>query len=299
MKKILLATTALVLSGGMAAAQGLSIGGMGRMGVNYTSGAATQWNMERRLDLNFSVTVQADHGLTFGAFTRVRTNDEQAGTFNSFNAYVENSGLRLTFGNQAGAIEGFGVTGAAPIGYTGGTFAQFGGLYSADTGLNLYAHGPASTTAPISPSTTAPISSGNPQMIGLRYSAGDFTVAATHTRNGHTELAGSARFDAVTVAAGYANNAERYRTASVAYNAGDFTVGGIVTRFSGDNLYTLNGSVQFGGGTGGAYVGQHAGANVGGISYRYNLGGGAMIGAALERTAGGANRAELGVMFNF
>ena len=286
MKKILLATSALVLSAGMASAQGLSIGGDARMGVQYLStgwgGGLGTWRMESRTNLNFSATVEADHGLTFGMFSRVRRDDAMVGDFNGHNVWVEAMGLRLTFGNISGPAESFGVTGSVPMGYSGGTFAQFGGLYSGAGTYNIdsFGGGPAQTAM-------------------LSYTMGDIRVAAARSRGGHTEVAGQAGFDGFTVAGAWANNAQRFRTLSASYNAGDFTVGGIYSRINGNDLLTLTGSAQLGGGTASAYIGEHQGNTVGGVSYRYGLGGGATIGGALERTTAGANRAELGVIFSF
>ncbi|MCB1395658.1 MAG: porin, partial [Rhodobacteraceae bacterium] len=73
MKKILLASTALVLSAGLAHAQAVTITGSGRMGITgMDAGGGWNWSQEHRLDLNFNVSVEADHGLTFGAWTRAR-----------------------------------------------------------------------------------------------------------------------------------------------------------------------------------------------------------------------------------
>ncbi|MCC5989691.1 MAG: porin [Pararhodobacter sp.] len=287
MKKILLATSALVLSAGMASSQALNIGGDARMGVQYRSGGwgggLGDWRMERRVNLNFAATVQGDHGLSFGMFTRVRWDDGMVGDFNGNNVWVEASGLRLTFGNQAGPIEAFGITGAVPMGYTGGTFQQFGGHYTGGAGsYNIDSFG-----------------AGMSQLAGVTYSMGDYRVGIARARGGHTEVAGQASFDAFTVAAGWANNAARYRTISASYNAGDWGASAIYSRIFGNDFFTLGGRVDVGGGTASAYVGQHNSMNVGGISYRYGLGGGATIGANLERVAGGENRAELGVIFSF
>ena len=72
MKKILLASTALVLSAGLAHAQAVRITGEGRMGIMYTNAGGGVWAQENRLQFNFNVAVEADHGLTFGAWTRAR-----------------------------------------------------------------------------------------------------------------------------------------------------------------------------------------------------------------------------------
>lgn len=308
MKKILLATSALVLSAGMASAQGLSIGGDARMGVQWNDagwgGGLGNWRMESRVNLNFAATVQGDHGLSFGMFSRVRTDNAwqrravgdidfpgedfddtltTSGDFSGHNVWVEASGLRLTFGNTSGPIEAFGVAGAVPMGYTGGTFQQFGGLYTANAGAYLFdSFGP-----------------GTAQLASATYSMGDYRVGIARARGGHTEVAGQASFDAFTIAAGWANNAARYRTVSAAYNAGDWGASAIWARTFGNDYFTLGGRVDVGGGTASAYIGQHNSNNVGGISYRYGLGGGATLGANLERVQTGANRAELGVIFSF
>ena len=110
MKNILLATTALVLSAGLAHAQAVTITGEGRMGLMYTSGGAG-WSQENRLTLNFNVAVQADHGLTFGAWTRGRISGRGAsGVLAGSRVWVEASGLRVTFGNTDGALATFGAS---------------------------------------------------------------------------------------------------------------------------------------------------------------------------------------------
>ena len=100
MKKLLLASTALVFSAAVANAQAVSIGGEGRMGIMGTdSGAGWNWAQENRLQFNFSVSVEADHGLTFGAFSRARMTNGATGVFSGSRVWVESNGLRLTFGN--------------------------------------------------------------------------------------------------------------------------------------------------------------------------------------------------------
>ncbi|MCC5968603.1 MAG: porin [Pararhodobacter sp.] len=297
MKKILLASAALALTAGMATAQGVTISGDARMGVQYNNagwgGGLGNWRMESRTNLNFAASVQADHGLSFGAYWRVRQDNAwtrapfgataTSGDFSGHRVWVEAAGLRLSFGNQAGAVEAMGVTSIGAFGYTGGTFQTWGGLYAGGTGLNLYdSFGP-----------------GAAQHVGVSYTMGDVRVGVSHVRGGSTEVAAQATFDAFTVAAGASNAAARFRTASATYNGGNWAANVIWSQFSGNNLVTLGARADLGGGQAAAYLGRHAGANVGGVSYRYGLGGGATIGGAVERTAAGANRAELGVVFSF
>ena len=185
---------------------------------------------------------------------------------------------------MSGAIEAHSGSVAGGFGYTGASFAAFGGIYAAGTELQLYDS----------------FGGGRAEMIGASYAIDGFSIGVTHQRDGDTEVAATYTMDGITVSAGASNSDAKYRTARIAYDAGDFTVGLIGTRFGGENLITVGGSYNLGDmGTIGAYAGEHAGTNVGGLSYRYSLGGGATIGAAIERLSTGADRAEAGVIFSF
>lgn len=293
MKKILLASTALVLSAGIAQAQGVSIGGEGRMGVNYDSTRAQRVQQENRLQMNFSVSVQADHGLSFGAFSRVRiTNGGTAGVGNNVSGFsgsrvwVESNGFRLTFGNQDGAIRGVGAShgylGGCGVGYEGGILCgDSAGLLGVTHGFASQAGGPAARAR-------------------IDYTMGDYAVALSHDRGGATELAGRARFDAFTVAAGYARNtaAGRVVTVSGHYNGGTWGVGAIVARIGATTNGSISANAELGGGNLYGYVGRVGGARAYGLSYGYGLGGGATITGGAERV-GGQTVASLGVAFRF
>lgn len=337
MKKILLATTALVLSAGLAQAQGLSIGGEGRMGIIHTNAgpsggfwvpfvpASTSTVQENRFQLNFTATAQADHGLSFGAFSRVRITNGATGVFSGSRVWVEASGLRLTFGNQDGALVGAGVAmgylGGCGIGYVGGH------LCGDSAGLLGVSQLFASTAG------------GAPDRMRLDYTMGDFRIAISHDRgfggtSRSTEVGVRYTFDAFTVAAGYRpatatgqtvlgvlTSTPRVITASAAYNGGSWGVRAIVARIGTLTTGNVQASAELGGGTLYGYVGRTrvqtgvlgfpgawvAGtAPAAGINYRYGLGGGAAITAGVEHV--GRNNvvqnarttvASVGVTFNF
>ena len=303
MKSNYLAAGALALSGGMAAAQGLSIGGEGRMGVQYdTNGFATatgtsRYRTEARLRLNFSATVQGDHGLTFGAFSRVQmataggtASTQGTGVFSGARVFAQAAGFRLTFGNQNGAIA---TSGAARgiggrVGYEGGQQnGETAGLRGAVTRFNS---GGANGT-----------NSGGQQTIHARYSGGDWEVALSTERTRGFEIGARARFDAVTVAAGYQSargGTVRVITASAHYDGGDWGVTGLVARVGAQNNGSIAGSVALGGGEFYGYVGRIGGSNSAGLSYGYGLGGGARVVAGGERV-GGRTTASVGVTFRF
>jgi hypothetical protein len=218
MKKILLATSALVLSAAAANAQAVRIGGEGRMGILYESVSGgnaalngSAWAQENRLQFNFTVTVQADHGLTFGAFTRARMNNGSTGVFSGSRVWVEANNFRLTFGNVDGAIRGAGTS----HGYAGGCGVGYvGGHYCGDT-AGLLGWG----TLGLVPGYLSPEGAGQANQthgfastgggpaarIRIDYSFGDTRVALSHDRNAATEFGIRSRFDAFTVALGYSN----------------------------------------------------------------------------------------------
>lgn len=308
MKKLLLATTALALSAGLAHAQGVTINGNGRMGLVYTDNGVTSTTvMENRLRLQFNVAIEADHGLTFGAFARTQSGSNGAafaGVISGSRIWVESNGLRLTFGNQDGAIQSR-LVGAQTVGYTGGTFA------GSSAGMFIYPQGQTSNGA------------GPNQRVAVQYQASGYFVHVSHDRAAGavpsaTEIAVGGTFGQFSVMLGHANatgagvyapNSE-VTTLGAAYNGGSWGVSAVVARLGtgvvagGGTNWIIGGNVALGGGTLNGYVGRYVdgvGAtndNTYGLGYSYGLGGGARVAAAIERT-NEVTRAEVGVAFNF
>ncbi|WP_068301836.1 porin [Pararhodobacter sp. CCB-MM2] len=319
MKKILLASTALVLSAGLAHAQAVTITGEGRMGIQYDdSGFAggTNWRQENRLTLNFNVSVEADHGLTFGAWSRARMQvaglgTAGAGVFSGSRVWAEANGLRLTFGNQDGAMRGAGFA----MGYAGGCGVGYeGGINCWDSaGLLGVSQGQNST------------GSDNQPMARVDYTFGTTRVALSHSRTGATELGVRSTFGAFTVGLAYSNNdnAAAYTalTAPVAalagfapdqtvalsgrYDGGSWGVGALVARLSSTGPdytnWAISGDVDLGGGNLYGYVGDLYGSSSYGLSYSYGLGGGASLVAGAEHWSAGAGNTvgSVGVVFTF
>lgn len=304
MKKILLATTALVISAAAADAQAVRIGGEGRMGIQYNNfnyrGDGREWHQENRLQLNFTVSVQGDHGLSFGAFTRVRitnggtpayfgpANGANSG-FSGSRVWVEANNLRLTFGNVDGAIRGAGAShgyaGGAGIGYEGGEQAwDTAGLLGVTQGFQSQNGGPG-------------------QRLRIDYSFGETRVAVSHDRDGATEFGIRSTFDAFTVALGYSNRpAGDVVTVSGHYNGGTWGVGAIVARIEGApdvTNWSLSGNVELGGGNLYGYVGEISDDSTYGLSYSYGLGGGARLVVGAERRSGHGTFGSVGVVFTF
>ncbi len=113
MKKVLLASTALVLSAGIAAAD-VSVGGSGRMGIISSGG---EEGFTSRIRISFSASGETDAGLSFGGSIRA----DNAGGGNSGtdgNVFIEGTFGKISMGDVAGAPEaavgdlsGVGLTG--------------------------------------------------------------------------------------------------------------------------------------------------------------------------------------------
>ena len=118
MKKVLFATTALVLSAGFAAAE-VSVSGDGRMGFVY-DGEDLQFASRARV--KFTLTGETDSGLSFGGSFRVDHQDDAGGKANAGTAgsvYVSGTYGKLTMGDVASASEVINGDLEA-VGFTGG-----------------------------------------------------------------------------------------------------------------------------------------------------------------------------------
>jgi outer membrane protein OmpU len=113
MKKILLASTALVLSAGVAAAQtDIRFGGLARFGILYDSGRPDvgtvddRWVFVNRFRLQVDATRTTDTGLTFGARMRFQADNTAAGfQGNAVRFFARAEGLEVAFGNIFGVID--------------------------------------------------------------------------------------------------------------------------------------------------------------------------------------------------
>ena len=114
MKKVLFATTALVLSAGYAAAD-VSLSGYGRFGLAYNSGAYGEgaansshtW-VEQRLRLNIKASTQSDSGVEFGGMFRIQYDDGDSSGGAGANAaqfYFTYQGLTVQVGNVTTALD--------------------------------------------------------------------------------------------------------------------------------------------------------------------------------------------------
>lgn len=275
MKKVLLATTALTLSAGVAYAE-VSLGGSARMGMDYDESRAEQVQAAYRTRINLTGSAETDSGLSFSATIRLQDATTTA-TTNAIGVTVSGAFGSLTFGSSSSAAE-LAVGDIAGVGY--GIIGSEGTTSINDATLIVYT-----------------------------YTAGSLTVIASAGQLGTDDfsLGGSYSANGLTVAAGYEDNGVAKATsASVAYAMGDTTVKAVYM----DNEEIAGGDKQMG-----ASVKHTMGAismsayyqttdtattndNDYGVGAAYDLGGGAAIKGGFASTDGNTT-ADLGMTFSF
>ncbi|MEY8803355.1 porin [Leisingera sp. XS_AS12] len=184
MKKILFASTALVATASVAAAD-VTFSGYGRFGLGYVEDRNTDTfagenevsdtAIVSRFRLTIDADAETDGGVRFGARVRIQA-DEDADTgeageagLNAARFFVENGGLRVEAGNVAGAIDNLpGYYGFEPG--LEGTFNMY-------SGVNYDFIGYSST-------------GGTHNGVYARYAIGDFAVAAAYDSAPGAEAAG-------------------------------------------------------------------------------------------------------------
>ncbi len=113
MKKLLIASTALVASAGFAAAD-IAISGSANMGVKYNSAAANTTTVANDVDVNFTGSGTTDGGLAFGA--SIGLDDRTgAGTVDVGNVFVSGAFGKLSIGGDVS--EAARVGGIKDLGY--------------------------------------------------------------------------------------------------------------------------------------------------------------------------------------
>lgn len=300
MKKILFASAAaLALTGGTATAQNITFAGDARMGVVYNSTLAqtTMFSSRARLQVRMSRTT--DSGMEVGARFRVH----QAGGANTGvngDVYIDGEFGRLTMGDIAGAVEG--VVGNLPnIGYSDlRNGPQWLSNNAAGRTSARYQYSFDGFTVMLSSDQLTPSGGNGMAAIGVSYefdgikvSLGHETGRSTFTLGGvfnagervdHTMLGVEADIDMVSLKAVY-GEARNKTAATKARQYGVSAQGTFdATTVTAYYMRRLNTSRNFG------------------IGASYNLGGGAHLRGAVNRSRLGGvstNTADFGITMSF
>ena len=277
MKKVLLASTALVLTAGVAAAE-VEVTGAANMGLQYIEGgfAGEEIGMHYELDFNVVGSGTTDNGLTFGASLDLDLDDgTTTNTISDPEVFLEGTFGRLTFGNVDSASDNL-TLGISDVGFDGigidddsDTFIGAGDanvVYSgtfADFAVVL------STSLADSTNSATGGSSGD-FGVGVGYAFGDYEVAAAYER----------------VSVGGDNNDENYYYLGFQGNAGSFAFDTFVHYAEEQDITAGGVFVEFAAGNGLAITGGLGVTDIDnedidvGIGFEYDLGGAILAGGA-------------------
>ena len=290
MKKVLFATTALVATAGVAAAD-VTFGGYGRFGVMYMDDDSTgvdSTDITSRFRLQIDATAESDAGVVFGARVRIQQNEGQQGMTNGARFFARSGGFEVGVGNIFGALES--MPGQYPIdlGLTGlgyeYTAYQFNGDAYSSGGLG---------------------NSGD-NGVEVMYSAGDLSahISASdtddriagfvaYTWNGWTFALGGQDSD-------NAGDTEFTATAGGSFGIADVTLAYADNGTNGDRV-VLAGRFDVGAATDmEVYVVDQEGADNGyGVDFNHDLGGGTSLRGGVAKLINDDVVADMGVRFNF
>ena len=109
MKNVLFATTALIATAGMAAAE-ITIGGSGRFGLAYDESATDSTRVEQRMRINITGIATTDAGVKFEARFRLESNEAADNSIagrgpGAAGFAVSYEGLRVDVGNVSDVID--------------------------------------------------------------------------------------------------------------------------------------------------------------------------------------------------
>lgn len=320
MKKVLFASTALIATAGVAAAE-ITFGGYGRFGLQHqedrnidpATGLVDPLRVndkdtiiESRFRLNIDVSTESDQGVTFGARLRIQSGDNgdgsaNAAAFNGARFHAETGGFRLEVGNISHALDNL----ANYFGYEPGLIGAVG-QYNGYRGPKTdYSSGGAGVNG-----------------VSAIYSMGDFRGQLSYdddTDGTGTDLetisaSVAYTFSGWTVALGYedADDGNGVETDGVVLTVGGSLGVADVAFFIGDadgfdTAYGVSGRFDVGAataivasiGAGGDTDGLNDRDTSYGIGFDHDLGGGVALRGMVGNDSNDRTVADLGVQFNF
>lgn len=287
MKKLLLATSALTLMAGVAAAQGIELSGSARMGLLYNG---EDVNFTSRVRIQFTASGESDTGLAFGFSVRADQANAAQDGMGAGSLFVSGAFGKLSMGDVVGAAEaavgdlnGVGLTGLGDFSDT--VFITGDGVeVSTDNPVMLYEYSAGGFTGYLSANDGnvlggdlfgAGASAGSDDQaiaVGVKYATGAYTFGLGY-ENVNPAAVGPDLTHIVASAAGTFGTT----TVKAVFGVGD---GGVIDDFE---QYGISASSTFGATTvTGFYKRVDTGAVDGeidaiGLGAAYDLGGGASV----------------------
>ncbi len=316
MKKVLFATTALVATAGVAAAD-VTFGGYGRFGIMYNEDAAgnDSTDVTSRFRLQIDATAESDAGVTVGARARIQQNntdenlsindgpDGISGTADDFPVVNGPAGTGINgvrFFARSGGLE-------VGVGNIYGALEFMPGMYPIDLGLTGLGYDYTAYNF----RGDAYDSSGNGAAgnngVEVLYSMGDFSVHVSAS-DVNDRVAAYAAYTwsgwTFAIAGQDSNNAadtEFAATVGGSFGPADVTLAYADNGTAGD-YWVLAGRFDVGAATDvEVYVADHENQpDTGyGIDFNHDLGGGVSLRGGVAKRTNGGTRADAGVRFNF
>ena len=289
MKKVLFATTALVATAGVAAAD-VTFGGYGRFGIIYNDTAAgDSTDVTSRFRLQIDATAESDAGVTLGARVRIQQNEGQQGMTNGARFFARSGGLEVGVGNIFGALE------------------FMPGMYPIDLGLTGLGYDYTAYNFRGDAYSSGGLGASGSNGVEVMYSAGDLSIHVSASDTSDRIAAHAAyTFSGWTVALGVQdsdNAADTEFAASVGGSIGPakVTLAYADNGTAGDHI-VLAGKFDVGAATNiEVYVADaDSQPDTGyGIDFNHDLGGGTSLRGGVAKRLSGDTRADLGVRFNF
>lgn len=272
MKKVLFASTALVLTAGVASAE-ITLSGSASMGLQY-DGTTTTVNNE--IDFNIVGTGETDGGVAFGASIDLdasgSNSTEQADeTARDPEVFVSYNGLKLTVGNIGEATD----VGLSDIGYSG-------------IGIDDVAEEPVGTSSGL-----------GSHDVRVDYSFGDYAVVASvDSSNDDWAVGFGGSFDAFSFnLSGGQTGTNDVINVVVGYDAGAFDIDAMYRESGGGESFGIRGAYTTGDITVSAMYAEDETGDAWGLGVDYDLGGATLAGGFGQ--VAGTDVADLGISFSF
>lgn len=311
MKKILLATSAMVLAAGAASAE-VALSGSARMGLVHDgalNAGAGETFFSSRVRIVFTASGETDSGLSFGASMRADQNGGNADGSENGDSTVFISGAfgKLTMGDVSGAADAL-VGQVSGVGFGPNDDLQEIGFIGTDKTAVYYEYSAGALTFGLGAGQIYfdddADGSGNDNdsldalNIGAKYATDAFSVALAYETNDLADmisLGGSATFAATTVKARVSDidvaGADTVWALSVDYAMGATTLTAFYTDFGNTDPGDIT-----------AVPAALADTQHIGLGASYDLGGGASVAGGIVRqdaTAGDTTFADVGLKFSF
>ncbi|MEQ6249753.1 porin [Sulfitobacter sp. HNIBRBA3233] len=313
MKKVLFATTALVATAGVAAAD-VTFGGYGRFGILYVDNAAgDSTDITSRFRLQIDATAESDAGVTFGARARIQQDNDGAASSANVGRDIDGDGTPDFRGDR----EETGINGVRFFARSGGLEVGVGnifgalefmpGMYPIDLGLTGHSYDYTAYNFRGDAYDSDGNGAAGANGVEVLYSAGDFSVHvsasdindriaahAAYTWNGWTFALAAQDSDSAT-------DTEFAASVGGSFGIADVTLAYADNGTSGDH-WVLAGRFDVGAATNvEVYVADadYFAETSYGIDFNHDLGGGTSLRGGVSSNGADVTLVDFGVRFNF